>query len=156
METIKAAVAAACFVGIAISAADIIKPSEAFNKQVKFIFTLIFLISILTPFISGSVNLTLSAIDTEPFLYRRERFDARLDGEMKRLTEEKLAEAVGDKLKAEGLDWKIIKVNVNISDNSDISINYVRLVLADGTDTERVARIVSEFLSIDSDKIFIE
>ena len=48
MDTIKGITFMACFLGIAISMLDIVTPSDKLRKQVRFIFSLVFVIAITT------------------------------------------------------------------------------------------------------------
>lgn len=56
METIRYIIMIACFVGIAISMLDIITPEDKLKKQIRLIFSLVFIITIMSPIVKGKVK----------------------------------------------------------------------------------------------------
>jgi hypothetical protein len=60
MEAINGIIGTACFIGIATSMADMIKPSEEFNRQIRLIFSLLFILGVLTQLINGKFDFSFS------------------------------------------------------------------------------------------------
>ena len=86
MNTIKMMIGTACFIGIAISIADMIKPSEKFNKQIRMIFSLAFVLSILTPIVSSGFNFSISQDTMSTNGSQYSEMDATVDNQLRTIT----------------------------------------------------------------------
>ena len=63
MSAFSSVIGLACFISLAISFIDMICPEKKFEKQLKVIFSLIFIISVITPFLKGDIIFDLPEID---------------------------------------------------------------------------------------------
>lgn len=153
MNTIKLMVGTACFIGIAISIADAIKPSEKFNNQIRMIFSLVFLLSILTPIVTNGFDFSINqdVISTNGSQYSE--MESVVDNQIKLITENNIANSLVLKLTESGIECKEINVSINIEDSSGISINSIEL---DSDDNEKSKKIISTLLSIGEDVIIIK
>ncbi len=131
METFKMIAGTACFLGIITAIFGSMYPSEKFAKQMKIIFSLVFILSVAKPVISGRISFpdieeTVSAgSDQYSSINDRtyEYFISSLEKNISLSLEAKLNEI--DIYPAE------IETSINISDSGSISISEVRLVLDD-------------------------
>ena len=153
MNTIKMMIGTACFIGIAISIADMIKPSEKFNKQIRMIFSLAFVLSILTPIMSSGFDFSISQdiISTNGSQYSE--MDATVDNQLRTITENNIADSLTVKLIESGIKCNEINVSINIEEDSGISINKIEI---DSDDNEKSRMIISTLLSIGEEVIIIK
>ncbi len=131
METFKLISATACFLGIVITALSSLYPSEKFSKQMKMIFSLIFIISIVRPFASGKINFpeineNISANEEYYSEKNEEAYDYFV-----RSVEENINSSLEASLNEINIYPANIQTSINISENGSISINEVKLVLDD-------------------------
>ena len=150
MDVIKAVVGAACFVGVAIAAADAVKPSERFNTQIKFIFSLIFLLAALTPILSGRVDFSVSEVDVNGYVRKQAAFDAGVDAMLKRQIERGIEKELAAKLKEHEIICSYIRIIVNIEEDNSISITNAELRTSNNAEGIRIA---AEALGISEEKI---
>lgn len=142
MEKIRSIVLIACFLSIAISVLDMLYPNKRFEKQVGFIFSLVFLIGITTPFITGGITLPSFSLPDNSY----KDISADVNGQLKLATEKNIETALKSRLTAQSLAVKNISVDVTISGQDSISITKVQIVPEETTDCERVRAIVASEL----------
>ena len=150
MNTIKMMIGTACFIGIAISIADMIKPSEKFNKQIRMIFSLTFVLSILTPIVSSGFDFSISQDTMSTNGSQYSEMDTAVDNQIKMMTENNIANSLMVKLVESGIKCNEIDVSINIDENSGISINKIEI---DSDDNEKSKMIISTLLSIGEEVI---
>lgn len=123
MSAFSSVIGLACFVSLAISLIDMICPEKKFEKQLKVIFSLIFVISVATPFLKGDIILDFPEIDivSADISAENERYNDEIIKEI----EHNIEEGLHNELLSENLYTKEISVSVNISDNNSISISKV-------------------------------
>jgi len=120
----------ACYLGIAISILDIMTPSEKLKKQVRLIFSLVFLIAIATPILKGDIKLDIPTIEpieqSDEYLAVENTFNESLATNFKNNIEQVLKQ----KLDISKINTKEISAIINKDDNNCISISEVKIVLA--------------------------
>lgn len=123
MSVFSSVIGLACFVSLAISLVDMICPEKKFEKQLKVIFSLLFVISVATPFLKGDIILDFPEIDivSADVSIEKERYDDEIVKQIK----ENVEKGLRDELISKNLYTKEISVSVNISDNNSISISKV-------------------------------
>lgn len=151
MDTVKLIIGAACFTGLAISVAEMLKPSETFNKQIKLIFALVFIISIFSPVAAGGIDFSFSGSEIEAN-GGYNAVDEVVDEGLKGTIEENIATELKIKLLETGIKCGSIKVNINMDENSSISINKVEI---DTDDNEKARNMLMSLLSLEEDKVTI-
>lgn len=144
METFHMVSITACFLGIVITVFSKLYPSEKFEKQMKTIFTLIFLLSVVAPFVNGNLSLpeineTVSA-SSEYY----QSINKNADEYFIQSLENNISANLMSELKKSEIYPVDIQTIVNISENNSISISEVRVTVRDETDSDEVKKYVSE------------
>ena len=127
MDAFKLISLTAGFISIIIAAFDSIYPSEKYSKQIKIIFSLIFVLSIVTPFVNGEVNISESFdfVDASAdVLYEK---NTAADEYLKSSVENNISSTIGSYLKENEISFDEIKTSINISYYGSISINEVKI-----------------------------
>jgi len=147
MSAFSSVIGLACFISLAISFIDMICPEKKFEKQLKVIFSLIFIISVITPFLKGDIIFDLPEIDivSADISVENERYNDEIIKEIERNVEKGLC----NELLAKNLYTEEISVSVNISDNNSISISKV-IFYTENSETEE--EIYSEIRKILGDE----
>ena len=150
MEGIRASVMAVCTVSAAICLAEQLMQGTRLRTPVQLILRLVLAAVIMMPF-AGVTDVSLPDIAAYTFdeedLYGEELYLS----ELKRLTEENLADSLMEELTAEGIKCGKITPEINISQDGGISI--IRVVLAAGTD-EGAAEVIRRSLGADTEVVY--
>ncbi len=131
METFRAMAGAACFLGIVITVFSSLYPSEKFAKQMKIIFSLIFVLSVAKPVIGGKITLPEMG---KTVAASTERYEAMNEGTYDyfiRSVESNISASLEALLNEINIYPDKIETSINISDSGSISINEVRLFMED-------------------------
>lgn len=142
MDSFRAIAFAACFLGIVITIFNSLYPSEKFTKQVKTIFSLIFILSAAKPIAAGKISFpeigeTVSASS--------DRYTALNDNTYQYFissVENNISESLAGKLREKNIYPEEIETSINISDNGSISINEVKITLKDMSDSFEAKRCI--------------
>jgi hypothetical protein len=102
---------------IIICVADMIKPNEKYDKQLKILFSLMFVLSILIPLAKSDFNLEIEPIENVSVDYS----DDMLENEIKNNIEK----ALRIKLNEQNITVEKLDVITHIEDNGSISISKV-------------------------------
>lgn len=144
MESFRLMAITACFLGIVITIFNSLYPSEKFAKQVKIIFSLIFILSIIKPFAAGKLYLPESERAVSASAESYNALGDNVYGYFISSVEENISASVAAKLREKNIYPEEIKTSINISDNGSISINEVRITLKDSLQRSEVERCVRE------------
>lgn len=129
MDTLKAVTLIACFLGIAISMLDIITPSEKLKKQIRFIFSLVFIIAITSSILNSEIDFEIpSSKDIE----QSEQYQAVMKTYTQNLADNfktNIEKNLEEKLKINNIGAKKVSLNVDIDENECISIKGADVVL---------------------------
>lgn len=127
MEIIEKMACAGCFLGIAVSAADIIKPDDRFSTHIKMLFSVMFILAFLSPVINGDIpEILQSSISTNSEVSYT-GLDKACENEMKRFVEKNIARSLSELMESEGITYDEIFVNVNINEDSSIDISEINI-----------------------------
>ncbi len=130
MDTLKAITFIACFLGIAISMLDIITPSDKLKKQMRFIFSLVFIIAITSSILNSEINFEIpSSKDIE----QSEQYQAVMKTYTQNLADNfktNIEKNLKEKLKINNIEAKNVSLNVDIDENECINIKGADVVLA--------------------------
>ncbi len=130
MDTLKAITLIACFLGIAISMLDIITPSEKLKKQIRFIFSLVFIIAITSSILNSEIDFE---IPTSKDIEQSEQYQAVMKTYTQNLADNfktNIEKNLEEKLKINHIGAKKVSLNVDIDGNECISIKGANVVLA--------------------------
>ncbi|MCM1023394.1 MAG: stage III sporulation protein AF [Prevotella sp.] len=129
METFRAVSVTACFLSIVIAIFGSLYPSEKFAGQLKMIFSLIFILSLIKPVLNGKLNLPeiteTAAASTSDY----EALRSGADEYFIRSAEKNIGAVLEASLHEIGIYPEEIETSINISENYSISINEVKIVL---------------------------
>jgi len=116
LETLRNSVLSVCLLSIAVSVCLLICPDTALQKQVRFLISLLFIISLILPFKNLSFPDSLEAIQQE-----------RSDTAMQEVTEQSLETALKSVLAQNGIHCSETEVAVHIDETHCISITDVNV-----------------------------
>ncbi|MBP1560494.1 MAG: stage III sporulation protein AF [Oscillospiraceae bacterium] len=142
MDIFKGVALTSCFLGMAITIFDALYPSEKLEKQVKIIFSLIFLISITKPFFGGDISFPDidSAVSASTDYYSS--LNENTDDYFISSVENNISAALETALHEKNIYPEEIETSINISDGSSISINEVKITLCDMSLAEEAKRCI--------------
>lgn len=142
MDNFRAIAVAACFLGIVITIFNSLYPSEKFAKQIKTIFSLIFILSIAKPIAAGKIEFpeiadTVSA-STEYYSSLNDNTYSYFISSV----ESNISASLAGKLREKNIYPEEIETSINISDSGSISINEVKITLNDMADSFEAKRCI--------------
>ena len=142
MHTFRLIAMTACFLGITITIFNSLYPSEKFSKQVKIIFSLIFILSIAKPIAAGKITLpeigeTVSASSDYYSSISDNTYDYFI-----RSVENNISASLEAKLHEKNIYPEEIQTSINISDSGSISINEVIITLKDMTESSEAVQCI--------------
>ncbi|MEG0615343.1 MAG: stage III sporulation protein AF [Oscillospiraceae bacterium] len=145
MDFIKKIVLISSLLAIGISILDMLYPNKKFTKQLRIVFSLIFIIGIFSPLVAGNVEFSfptaLEIKETPEYSVMQTNVEKQLNKKI----EENISLALTKKLEANGIAVKNIFVNINIAQDNSISINEVNIISENDFDAEKaIALIKSE------------
>jgi hypothetical protein len=142
MSTITAIVSIACFVSVGIAIADMIKPSDKFDKQLKTVFAIILALAVVIPFTKTEFSLGFSAdTDIKP---QSDIYSTRI---LQVQTEQNIERELKIMLSANDIEVKNIFVTTNIADNLSISISKVEIYTGSNENTPKVTEKSKELIA---------
>lgn len=130
MEAVRSAAAAVCFLGTAFSIIGCFLPAEKFKSEFKLIFSLMMIVIIAKPFVSGDIDLkdaNASAVQTQADIDDSVRYGEEL---LRQSVCANISENI-ERLCAEKNIAVQISSNVNISEDGSISINRIDIQASD-------------------------
>lgn len=149
MDILKTAIFTACIIGIVSSLTDMAAPDGALKKQLKIILTIIMILGIFTPFLSGGFKLDLNAADE---LIERKEYD-NINENFEDLylsrSSESIEQVLTQLIEDQGISVEKISIDSQLDEYNSLEIKKVTVYLIDPTlsDKERVRAIISENLS---------
>lgn len=134
MEIINAMVASGCFIGIAVYAADIIRPDDKFSSQIKFVFSAFFIIAFLSPLMMCfNSNIEMPDISDKNVEYTDIESAAMED--LKYFTEKNTENAIYDILNEAGINCENVNVVCELK-NGFIKISKIELRTSSNSSAE--------------------
>lgn len=149
METFRTIAFTACFLGIAIAVFNSLYPSEKFAGQLKIIFSLIFILSVIKPIASGKADIPEIAAAASAASGSADYYSSmsdRADEYFIRSVENNISSVLESSLHEIEIYPEEIETSINISENYGISINEVKIVLNEQNahEAEAAKRCVSD------------
>lgn len=141
----------ACFVSLAISFIDMICPEKKFDKQLKVIFSLVFVITLINPFIKGDIILDFPEFDTISSDVLQEEWS--YNDEVIRQIEMNISEGIKNELEAKEIYTEQISAIVNISDNNSITISKIIFYTENSGDEEKIKSEIKRILGDETEII---
>ncbi len=125
MDFMRKIIITSCILSIVITIADCLKPNEKFSRQLKTIFSLIFIIGIVTAGIKTGIDFELPEYEDEAYNDSYESIKKTADEALKREVEVKINKKVEDILTEKGISYEKIYANININEEGGIDINRI-------------------------------
>ena len=120
MAELKTAVVGVCLLSIAVSVCLLICPDSSLRKQVKFLVSLVCIISLISPFRHLQIPSSLDSLQLE-----------HASSSVQALTEAAAEKALNVTLQKSGLSCECLEVSVHVSEDNCISITDVSLICDD-------------------------
>ncbi len=131
MEQMKTVVIGACMLSLAVGLCHMIKPSRTFEKQVRFLVSMLFVICMVSPFLhlefSDIPELLAEAEETE----QSQALEEELQSQVLASTRTQTEAAIAQLLTAQGIACSEIAVTVHIDETGCISISEVSVTCDD-------------------------
>ncbi len=146
MEVFRLISQIACFIGIVVAIMDSLYPSEKFQKQIKLIFSAVFILSVTSPLLKQDFSFMESVKQVS--ISENELYQASEDAYSYyiRSIENNISTRLCTELKQNKINCTNIQTSINISDNSSISINEVNITLENSEQIEDAKYIIRQEL----------
>lgn len=148
MDILKTSIFTACIIGIVSSFTDIAAPEGALKKQMKVILTMILILGIFTPFLSGGFKLDLNAadklVDQEEYEDLSENFQEMY---LNRSTEN-IKDVLINLIEQQGITVKKTVIDSQLNEYNSLEIKKVTVYLQNSSqsDRDKITAIISENL----------
>lgn len=149
MEEFSNAVKAVCIVSAAVCVVENLVSGTRLRSQMRLILNLVLVMAVTAPFVKGGLELELpdfGRYDTPDYSYSLEVYHE----ELRRQTSENVSAILLEQITAAGIKCEKIEIEVNISEDSSISISRV-MISAD--DFNSAAEIVRSSLGSETEVI---
>lgn len=148
MDILKTSIFTACIIGIVSSFTDIAAPEGALKKQMKVILTMILILGIFTPFLSGGFKLDLNAadklVDQDEYEDLSENFQEMY---LNRSTEN-IKDVLTNLIEQQGITVKKTVIDSQLDEYNSLEIKKVTVYLQNSSqsDRDKITAIISENL----------
>ena len=151
MDAFKELVTTLCLAGIGLAIYKMMVPSGTYEKQIRVLVSLVFILGVISPFARGEISIPVSAnneliesieyarIEEQANSYLKSHFTTNLESALIKVLEEK------------GVAVDKISVNVDISEEYSISINEVRVLISNNADTGAVKATIKKEVGEDTE-----
>lgn len=157
MEQLRAAVLAVCMLSAAVGLITLIRPGRVLERQVRFLVSLLFVVSLTAPFLHMEVPSSLGELQAREAQAHADAITAEMEAQMLAQTQMLAADALQELLAAQGITCEEITVQAHIGENGSIYLSEVSVrcddfagasgVLTDALGEEvsiRVTEVLSE------------
>ena len=127
MNIIREMAAAGCFIGLALYAADILKPDDRFAVQVRFIFSLIFITVIITPFMKGDIREITESVSEKVCTSDVYSISSSVEKDMTENIEKNTERSLSLALSERGISHSDLRVTALINESYSVSITSISL-----------------------------
>ncbi|MDR0917780.1 MAG: hypothetical protein LBM93_00795 [Oscillospiraceae bacterium] len=127
----------ACMMSLIICIADMLKPNENYDKQLKILFSLMFILSILIPISKADFNFDFKEVNSTDIQYNENLLESEIEVNIER--------NLSTKLKEQGLTVENLDITMNISDSGSISISKVDFSTSDDKTAENIIKANLEY-----------
>ena len=143
-DILKGVVFSACAAAVGISLIDMLYPENRFGKQMRFIFSAVFIIVLATPLVSGELKLDPQSAEIAASSVKT---DEKVVGSyFKASVEKNIALSLTKRLAAAGINTKKISVSINIAEDESISITKVIFIPENAADFSEAAALMQNEL----------
>lgn len=143
MDMLKKIILSACILSIVISVADTLKPSEKYARQLRMIFSMIFISGIIASGIRSDFKLEIPAFADTEYGEQYDDISAAAEGAVEHTAESSLADMICRILTSQGISFEKITADININEDGSININEIGYC---GSEFEKASEIIKENL----------
>ncbi|MGN0614289.1 MAG: hypothetical protein ACI4JB_10385 [Porcipelethomonas sp.] len=144
MEFLKKIILTACIISIAVTIADCLKPGEKYSRQLKNIFSVIFVSGLIAAAVKTGIDFQLPEFDVNTYSQEYSDIERTADAALETEVEKRIDEIAENLLKNEKISCEKIVSDININEDGGISINRIDYK---GDDFEQARRIIEENFS---------
>lgn len=125
MDFMRKIVLTSCILSVAVNIAECVKPGDKFTRQLKTIFSLIFIIGIVTAGIKTGINFELPDYNEFEYNENYSEIEKTAQDFLKTEMEERINKVIEDILTEKNISYEKIYTNVNINQDGSIDINRI-------------------------------
>lgn len=125
VEGIKAVIWGSCLLAVAISLLDGLCPGKTFNRQIKLLFSVFFLVGVAVPILKWDFSLSAPALGAVYQEETLEGLNSAVQESAIQLTERNLKRSLVQICEEEGVEVGLVEVKANIIEGGGIEITSV-------------------------------
>ena len=149
MDSVRKLVLISCILAIAISVFDMLYPGKKFEKQMRLLLSLVFVIGIITPVFTGAISFTVptfaSVRENQNYNNLQDSVYQSYQSNIKENIENNLTKII----RQNEINVKEISVSINIDEDNCISISEVSIIPEDNKDTAEIISIIKSEVGIE-------
>ncbi len=131
MNALKTILTAACMVSLAVGLCHALKPSHLFEKQVRFLISLLFVIGLVSPILNIDWRSALAFTQEIPAAAENPQLETQLQAQLLEETAARTETALRELLALNGIRCTEMDVSVHIDEMNCICISEVSIVSSD-------------------------
>lgn len=151
MGAFKELITTLCLSGIGLAIYKMMVPSGTYEKQIRVLVSLVFILGVISPFARGDITLPVSANNELVESVEYARIEERANSYLKSHFTTNLETSLVKSLEEKGITVDKILVNVDISKEYSISINEVRVLISNKADTGAVKAAIKKEVGEDTE-----
>ncbi len=128
MNEIKAVLTAACMVSLAVGLCHALKPSQLFEKQVRFLISLLFVLGLVSPVLTIDWRTMAAFMQETPAAAENAQLETQLQSQLLEETAVRTETALRELLASNGIRCTEMDVSVHIDETNCICISEVSTV----------------------------
>lgn len=155
MELLKEIIKAFCFIAVLLSISEFLIPDSGFKKCIRFIIGILFIISVIKPFLSDGVSLNLNLIE-EPDLSKLEDMQKELTDAIGNDYYSALEDEIKDALQKSGIKVVSVDIKTQSDEYNNTVISSVTVKVSDKEDTETAKEKAEEIIGSKDIEIYVK
>lgn len=155
MELLKEIIKAFCFIAVLLSISEFLIPDSGFKKCIRFIIGILFIISVIKPFLSDGVSLNLNLIE-EPDLSKLEDMQKELTDAIGNDYYSALEDEIKDALQKSGIKVVSVDIKTQSDEYNNTVISSVTVKVSDKDDTETAKEKTEEIIGSKDIEIYVK
>lgn len=155
MELLKEIIKAFCFIAVLLSISEFLIPDSGFKKCIRFIIGILFIISVIKPFLSDGVSLNLNLIE-EPDLSKLEDMQKELTDAIEDDYYSALEDEIKDALQKSGIKVVSVDIKTQSDEYNNTVISSVTVKVSDKEDTETAKEKTEEIIGLKDIEIYVK
>lgn len=153
MDLVKEIVKAFCVIAIALSITEFLLPNTALKRCIRFIVGLIFIVSVINPFLSEGLSLNTNIL-SEPDLNKLEHLQDNISEALISDFEKNTEEALKKKLIENGYEISSVDIKAKADEYNNTVIEKITVLCAD--DADAIKEEISKFFETEDIEIEVK